>query len=99
MMKGTPGGIPVRFGGDLMYLCLAMGSAFPNELRAELRPAFLKSNVPENVVLPHSTTPLLDRVVPFDFLASVQGDAFRKMYKTERGRAKQRRRPGERKKP
>jgi hypothetical protein len=78
-----------------MYLCLAMGSAFPNELRAELRPAFLKSNV----VLPHSTRPLLDRVVPSGLRASVQEDAFRKMWKTERGRAKERRRPGERKKP
>jgi hypothetical protein len=78
-MYGTPGGMPVRFGGDLMYWCLAMGSPFLNELRAELRPAFLKSNVPQNVVLPHSTKPLLDRVVPSDFPASVQGDAFRKM--------------------
>jgi hypothetical protein len=78
-MYGTPGGIPVRFGGDLMYLCSAMGSPFPNELRADLRPAFLKSNVPQNVVLPDSTRPLQDRVVPSELPASVQGDAFRKM--------------------
>jgi len=62
-----------------MYLCLAMGSPFPNELRVELLPALLKSNVLQDVVLPHSTRPLLDRVVPSDFPASVQGDAFRKM--------------------
>jgi hypothetical protein len=75
MMYGTPGGMPVRLGGDVKYWCLAMGSPFPNELR----PAFLKSNVPQNVVLPHSTRPLLDQVVPSELPAFVQEDAFRKM--------------------
>jgi len=27
-MKGTPGGIPFRFGGDVMYLSLAMWFSF-----------------------------------------------------------------------
>jgi hypothetical protein len=50
----------------------------PNERRVERRPGFLKSNVRQNVVLPHSTRPLLDRVVPAELQASVQEDAFRK---------------------
>jgi len=66
-------------GGDLKYWCLAMGSSLPNELRAEVRPAFLKSNVPQNVVLRHSTRPLLDRVAPAELPAVAREDAFRRM--------------------
>ncbi len=29
-MYGTPGGMPVKFGGDVAYLCWAMGSPSPN---------------------------------------------------------------------
>jgi hypothetical protein len=86
-------------GGDLMYWCLAMGSPFPNELRAELLPAFLKSNVPQNVVLPHSTRPLLDRVVPSGLPASDRSGVFRKTWKTGPSQRKQRGYSDERKNP
>src|ERR1700732_4779031 len=32
MMYGTPGGMPVKFGGEVAYLCLAIRFRFSNEV-------------------------------------------------------------------
>src|SRR5712691_3277239 len=80
MMKGTPGGIPVMFGGEIAYLYLAITDGLPNEVwfQGKIPPASPKTKVYRNLFRsPQIEILLPDQPVLSELPAFRRGDVFR----------------------